>query len=177
MCLYVSVLAERLCENPSLRAKHKINSPDTGILVTKVSPLGEAAKAGMKPNDVITHIGGVQVGNDGTVEFRRGERLSFKHKIGDQAIGEVRELKILRGGKRKVLKVMGGGTPELVERHREAGSVPTYTIVGGIVFTPLSCGLLDVAVEVLSEEAWQRGRGAMQTPGEQVRSRRRKPTH
>ena len=52
-----------------------------------------------------------------------------------------------------------------MERHRKPGSVPTYLIVGGIVFTPLTCGLLDVAVEVLSEEAWQRGRGSMNSPG------------
>jgi hypothetical protein len=56
----------------------------------------------------------------------------------------------------------------LVQRHREPGEVPTYFIVGGVVFSNLTCGLLDAAVEVLSEEAWQRGRGAVKELGEQV---------
>ena len=53
-------------------------------------------------------------------------------------------------------------------RHREPFGKPSYLIVGGVIFTALTCGLLDVAVEVLSEEAWQRGRSALKEAGEQV---------
>jgi hypothetical protein len=157
-----------LCENPSLRSKHKLKHPTSGILVTKVAPMAAAAKAGMKENDILTSIGGSKIGNDGTIDFRRGERLSFRHNIGNHRIGEKLELKILRDGKALTLTAEGSESPQLVTRHRTPGTVPSYFIVGGVVFTPLTCGLLDVAVEVLSEEAWQRGRGAMQKEGEEI---------
>jgi len=160
--------AYMLCENPSLRSKHKLKHPDSGVLVTRVSPMGAATKAGLKANDILCSIGGSTIGNDGTIDFRRGERLSFRHKVGNHTIGESLELKILRDGKRKTLKAQGMESPQLVPRHRVPGSVPSYLIVGGVVFTPLTCGLLDVAVEALSEEAWQVGRGAMKKSDEQV---------
>ena len=160
--------AYMLCENPSLRSKFKLKHPDSGVLVTRVSPMGAATKAGLKANDILCSIGGSTIGNDGTIDFRRGERLSFRHKVGNHTIGESLELKVLRDGKRKTLKAEGMESPQLVPRHRIPGSVPSYLIVGGVVFTPLTCGLLDVAVEALSEEAWQVGRGAMKKPDEQV---------
>jgi len=160
--------AYMLCENPSLRSKHMLKHPESGILVTRVSPMGAATKAGLKANDILCSIGGSKIGNDGTIDFRRGERLSFRHKVGNHTIGATLELKILRDGKRKTLKAEGMESPQLVPRHRVPGSVPSYLIVGGVVFTPLTCGLLDVAVEALSEEAWQVGRSAMKKPDEQV---------
>eukprot|EP00039_Didymoeca_costata_P005693 m.83716 g.83716 ORF g.83716 m.83716 type:complete len:603 (-) comp12932_c0_seq2:1392-3200(-) len=160
--------AYMLCENPSLRAKWSLEYPNTGILVTRVAPLGPAAKAGLKENDVMMEISGSKIGNDGTIEFRRGERLSFRYKTGGHVPGTPCPIKILRDGKPKNLTIMGDITPELVPRHPQPGTVPTYFIVGGVVFAPLTCGLLDVAVEVLSEEAWQRGRGYMEKPDEEV---------
>ena len=157
-----------LCENPSLRSKHKLKHPNSGILVTKVAPLAAAAKAGMKESDILTSIGGSRIGNDGTIDFRGGERLSFKHNIGNHRIGAKLELKILRDGKPITLTAEGSESPQLITRHQEPGTVPSYLIVGGIVFTPLTCGLLDVAVDVLSEEAWQKGRGAIQKEGEEI---------
>lgn len=88
--------------------------------------------------------------------------------MGDRLIGSVSEVEILRNGKVKTVNIMGAPTPELVPRHRVVGTAPTYLIVGGVVFTPLTCGLLDVAVEALSEEAWQRGRGAKKHDDEEV---------
>lgn len=46
--------------------------------------------------------------------------------------------------------------------------MPSYLIVGGVLFTPLTCGLLDVAVESLSEETWQAGRQPKEHDDEQV---------
>jgi hypothetical protein len=68
-----------LCENPSLRAKFKMKKTDSGVLVTKVAPLGAAKKAGLRENDVLAEIGGSQIGNDGTIAFRNGERLVTRH--------------------------------------------------------------------------------------------------
>lgn len=58
-----------LCENPSLRAKHKILGDLTGVLVTKVSPLGAAAIGGLKELDVLCEIKGRKIKNDGIAIF------------------------------------------------------------------------------------------------------------
>lgn len=69
-----------LCENPSLRDRHKVLSPHTGVLVTKVAPLGAAHKGGIKEDDVILSIDGCKIANDGSIDFRQDERLSWQHK-------------------------------------------------------------------------------------------------
>lgn len=161
-------LGYMLCENPSLRERHKIVSPASGVLVTKVAPLSAACHAGIKKDDVLLRIDGCNIFNDGTIDFREDERLSFMHKVSDRVIGQDLKFEVLRNGKTLKLKVRGEPTPELVPRHRRVGTSPSYFIVGGVVFTKMTCGLLDVAVEVLSEEAWQRGREPKKIPEEEV---------
>lgn len=161
-------LGYMLCENPSLRKRYNISSKYSGVLVTKVSKLGAAARGGVKEHDVILSIDGCNVQNDGTIDFRQDERLAFIHKVGSRVIGESMKLEVLRNGKVLKLTIEGGPSPELVPRHRSPGTRPSYLIVGGIIFTALTCGLLDVAVEAISEEAWQSGRAAIKELGEQV---------
>lgn len=160
-------LGYMLCENPSLQKKHKMGK-HSGVLVTKVSELGAASRGGVKQNDVILSIDGCSIQNDGTIDFRQDERLAFIHKVGSRIIGESMTLEVLRDSKTIQLDIEGAPSPELVVRHREPFGKPSYLIVGGVIFTALTCGLLDVAVEVLSEEAWQRGRSALKEAGEQV---------
>eukprot|EP00051_Salpingoeca_urceolata_P008402 m.105678 g.105678 ORF g.105678 m.105678 type:complete len:555 (-) comp15733_c1_seq2:217-1881(-) len=148
----------QLCENESLRARYKLQPPNSGILVTKVSPLGPGAAAGLQAEDVILSIDGHKIANDGTIDFRNDERLSFHFAITNLSLKTSCKIDVLRAGKKKTLTSVPGATPVLIEQHRQPGSSPPYLIVGGIVFTPLSRGLLDVAVESLSEEAWQAGR-------------------
>mmetsp|Transcript_9357 Transcript_9357/g.24081 ORF Transcript_9357/g.24081 Transcript_9357/m.24081 type:complete len:550 (+) Transcript_9357:106-1755(+) len=157
-----------LCENPSLRERHKIVAPASGVLVTKVAPLSAAAKAGIQKDDVLMRIDACNIQNDGTIDFREDERLSFQHKVSSRVIGESLHFEILRSGKLLQLDVPGVPTPELVPRHRQVGTSPSYLIVGGVVFTKMTCGLLDVAVEVLSEGAWQRGREPKKDADEEV---------
>jgi len=157
-----------LCENPSLKKRWKVEGSHTGVLVTRVSPLGAAAKAGVKMNDVVLSIDGNKIQNDGTIDFRQDERLSFISKVGSRIIGESTIIEVLREGKILKIDVEGVPSPELVVRHRQEGAKPSYLIVGGVVFTPLTCGLLDVAVEAISEEAWQSGRAAMKELGQQI---------
>ncbi len=46
--------------------------------MTRVTPLGSAKEAGMEENDIVTHIAGQQIANDGTVPFRKEERLDMR---------------------------------------------------------------------------------------------------
>ncbi len=51
------------------------------------------------------------------------------------------------------LLIKGEISDELVPRHHPRGTMPSYYIFGGVVFTPLSCGLLDLAAEGASTHA------------------------
>ena len=157
-----------LCENAALRAKLKLKEPNSGVLVTKVAPLGAAHAAGLKSGDIVMSLKGTKVANDGTIDFRADERVAFNHVITTHLMGEPCECVILRGGRKKTLTVTGGSTPSLVEMHRTVGDPATYLIVGGLVFVPLTVGLLDAAVETLSEEAWQASRAPMTDPDDQI---------
>lgn len=48
-----------------------------------------------------------QLGNDGTVPFRHGERVDFKYLITHKFVGDTVKLDILREGKEMVVEVGG----------------------------------------------------------------------
>ncbi len=45
-----------LCENHALRKLHKMGPKDSGVLITKLQPLGVAAAAGLKEGDILCGI-------------------------------------------------------------------------------------------------------------------------
>ncbi|KAF7152262.1 hypothetical protein RHSIM_Rhsim01G0280000 [Rhododendron simsii] len=129
--------------------------------------------------DVIVSFDGVNVGCEGTVPFRSTERIAFRYLISQRTInspyftshilytvenrrrirfaGDVAELGIIRGG--ALMKVQAVLNPRvhlvcnekllcIVPYHIEGGQ-PSYFIVAGLVFTPLS----DLLVEEASEES------------------------
>jgi S1-C subfamily serine protease len=44
------------CENHALRKLHKMGPKDSGVLITKLQPLGVAAAAGLKEGDILCAI-------------------------------------------------------------------------------------------------------------------------
>jgi hypothetical protein len=79
-----------------------------------------------------------QISNDGTIEFRGNERLSFEHLVSNQQIGQECTLHVLREGQRHTLSLLASECPRLVPRHRARDTLPSYIVVGGIVITTLS---------------------------------------
>lgn len=156
------------CENHALRRKHQMGAKDAGVLVTRVQPLGCAAAAGLREGDILCAVGAAAVSNDGTTAFRGQERLSFEHLITNTALGAATTLHVLRDGARVALPLVATDAPRLVPRHRARDTMPAYLVVGGLVLTTLSYGLLDVCVEVISEEAWSAGRAQKKSADEQV---------
>eukprot|EP00047_Mylnosiga_fluctuans_P007260 m.252119 g.252119 ORF g.252119 m.252119 type:complete len:579 (-) comp17615_c0_seq1:145-1881(-) len=148
-------LAFMLCENTSLRAKHHMVPPLSGVLVTKVAPLGAGHEAGIRVDDILLSVNGNKISNDGTCTFRRDERLSFLRHVSEFS-GTQFEIEVLRDGARLHMHVPARTTPPLVP-HRFIGKMPSYFIVGGLVFTTLTYGLMEATVESLSEDAWQAG--------------------
>jgi Do/DeqQ family serine protease len=77
-----------------------------GALAADVDEGGPAAEAGLKRGDVITAIDGQPVDDSGAVGFR----------LGEQPLGGVAALSVLRGGKPIVLSVKLAAAPEIPSR-------------------------------------------------------------
>ncbi|KAL8214914.1 hypothetical protein R6Q57_004363 [Mikania cordata] len=139
----LGILLQKL-ENPALRACLKVPSNE-GVLVRRVEPTSGARNV-LKEGDVIVSFDGVEVGSEGTVPFRSTERIAFRYLISQKFTGDIAELGIIRSG--AFMKVNTAMNPRvhLVPYHIEGGQ-PSYLIVAGLVFTPLSEPLIDEECE------------------------------
>ncbi|XP_047975880.1 protease Do-like 2, chloroplastic isoform X1 [Salvia hispanica] len=130
----LGVLLQKL-ENPALRACLNVPSNE-GVLVRKVEPTSHASHV-LKEGDVIVSFNNVRVGCEGTVPFRPSERIAFRYLISQKFTGDVAELGIIRGGQSMQVQVTLDTRVHLVPYHIE-GDQPSYLIIAGLVFTPLS---------------------------------------
>ncbi|KAI3460841.1 hypothetical protein Pfo_017504 [Paulownia fortunei] len=139
----LGVLLQKL-ENLALRACLNVPSNE-GVLVRKVEPTSHASNV-LKESDVIVSFDDVRVGCEGTVPFRSTERIAFRYLISQKFTGGVSELGIIRGGKFMKVQVVLNHRVHLVPYHIEGGR-PSYLIVAGLVFTPLSESLIEEECE------------------------------
>lgn len=139
----LGVLLQKL-ENPALRACLKVESNE-GVMVRRVEPTSDA-KDVLKEGDVIVSFDGVRVGCEGTVPFRSTERIAFRYLISQKFAGDVAELGIIRGGTEMKVEAVLQPRVHLVPYHIEGGR-PSYLIIAGLVFTPLSEPLIDEECE------------------------------
>eukprot|EP00268_Persea_americana_P030616 TRINITY_DN2965_c0_g1_i10.p1 TRINITY_DN2965_c0_g1~~TRINITY_DN2965_c0_g1_i10.p1 ORF type:complete len:297 (-),score=35.54 TRINITY_DN2965_c0_g1_i10:1074-1964(-) len=135
----LGVLLQKL-ENPALRKCLKVPSNE-GILVRKIEPTSPAYNV-LKEGDVIVSFDGVHVGCEGTVPFRSTERIAFRYLISQKFAGDMVELGIIREGTHMQVKTVLNPRIHLVPYHSEGGQ-PSYLIVAGLVFTPLSEPLIE----------------------------------
>jgi hypothetical protein len=130
-------------ENPSMKRKYNMGEKQTGVLVVHVY-WNSPAQGMIKEDDVLLSIDGHQIADNGTVELRPKERISFRHYSDMHQIGEDVNLQILRNGKIENITyplIQTGKDISLVTPE-EYDKLPTYFIFGGIVFTPLTKNLL-----------------------------------
>ncbi|CAM4830145.1 unnamed protein product [Rotaria magnacalcarata] len=123
-------------ENSSYREYLKLNHDQHGILVTSVEPACVLSKV-LQEDDVITEIDGVPIADDGTVHFRRGERLSFRYLEKLKFVDDRVTFTIIRQGKQLTLTSRLDNNQELVPSHSH-DKCPEYLIYAGIVFTVLT---------------------------------------
>ncbi|KAG6785114.1 hypothetical protein POTOM_010837 [Populus tomentosa] len=139
----LGVLLQKL-ENPALRACLKVTSNE-GVLVRRVEPISDANRV-LKEGDVIVSFDDVNVGCEGTVPFRSNERIAFRYLISQRFTGDVAELGIIRAGSFMKVKVVLNPRVNLVPYHVDGGQ-PSYLIIAGLVFTPLSEPLMEEECE------------------------------
>ncbi|CAF1259147.1 unnamed protein product [Adineta ricciae] len=123
-------------ENYSFRKYLKLNDDQHGILITAVEPACILNKI-LKKDDVITGIDEKSIADDGTIDFRRGERLSFIHLSKIKFVGDEITFTIIREGKEMKLTSLLDNNSALVPLHSH-DKRPDYLIYGGIVFTVLT---------------------------------------
>ncbi len=123
-------------ESASLRRFKALPEGGAGILVTKVDPLAPAHGLLLK-GDVLMAVDGIPMANDGTIPFRKGERVELHYYFSQLFQGDTVQLRLLRDG--KLLEV---AVP--VYLHRFAvlphlnNNMPSFFMVGGMVFTVLT---------------------------------------
>ncbi|KAI4349597.1 hypothetical protein L6164_010164 [Bauhinia variegata] len=140
----LGILLQKL-ENPALRTCLKVQSNE-GVLVRRIEPTSDANNV-LKKGDVIVSFDGVHVGSEGTVPFRLNERIAFRYLISQKFAGDTAELGIIRAGKLMKTKVVLNPRVHLVPYHADGGQ-PSYLIIAGLVFTPLSEPLIEEECEV-----------------------------
>ncbi len=136
-------------ENDTLREYLGLKPDQTGVLVTKTVWRSSAWDL-LRENDVLLSTGGYPIGNDGTIPFRRGERLNLSYPLNLRRIGDKMTFKVLRNG--KVLSVILTLREErrlvpLVQYDRN----PTYFIFDGILFTPFNTNYPGISNNTPSE--------------------------
>eukprot|EP00200_Dunaliella_tertiolecta_P008793 CAMPEP_0202381808 /NCGR_PEP_ID=MMETSP1127-20130417/38897_1 /ASSEMBLY_ACC=CAM_ASM_000462 /TAXON_ID=3047 /ORGANISM="Dunaliella tertiolecta, Strain CCMP1320" /LENGTH=681 /DNA_ID=CAMNT_0048980879 /DNA_START=32 /DNA_END=2077 /DNA_ORIENTATION=+ len=130
-------------ENPAQKKYFKVPEGGSGVLVVRVDPLSDAAGV-IKENDVLLEVEGFEVADDGTVEFREDERLEYGHVIRSQHVGDSLHLRLLRDGQELCVKYTLGLKDHLVPLVHGVDCRPSYYIMGGLVFCPLSSPFLEM---------------------------------
>jgi S1-C subfamily serine protease len=126
-------------ENPGLRASVGMSDTQTGVLLTYIAP-DSTARDILQAGDVLLAIEGSPIASDGTIPFRGTERIQFAQEVQKKFMGESVRCAILRDGKAMEVTIplrnsLGSG--RLVP-YTQYDTAPTYYIVGGLVFQPLT---------------------------------------
>eukprot|EP00803_Ostreobium_quekettii_P002645 evm.model.scf_1356.3 EVM.evm.TU.scf_1356.3 scf_1356:20076-25448(-) len=131
-------------ENTHLRAYLKVPENRSGCVVYKIDPLSEACQV-LDVMDVVMEVDSVPIADDGTVQFRDDERVEFSHIVRCKHIGDTLHLTILRNGQEMEASYQLGQLRPLVPVLHGLDCTPSYFIVGGLVFVPLSIPFLEHA--------------------------------
>jgi len=131
----------QVIENRSMREYLKMLDDVHGLLITKVVPTG-ACKDVCQPGDVITSIDGIDIGDDGTFDFRSGERIFYTHLITSKFEGDTAKAILWRNGEKLEVILPVSCSKAGIVPITLYDDAPSYFIFGGIVFAPLTKPLL-----------------------------------
>ncbi|CAI5504060.1 unnamed protein product [Closterium sp. Naga37s-1] len=123
-------------DNWQLRAHLRLPPTATGVLVNAVQPLSESSRW-IKKDDVLTAFDCVPIADDGSVLFRKRERLPFDYLVSLKGSGERAMVSVYRGGQLMHFDMTVNPLPPLVAAQ-QWDSAPSYFIFAGLVFMPLS---------------------------------------
>lgn len=128
-------IVEGALENEATRSFHRLKS-GRGVklgYIASFSPLAAKLSSG----DVITKIGGKEIGVDGKVELYE-ERVDFRVVLDLAQIGEHIDLEVYREGQAKTFEVLVSKNAKHYQQSNVHEEQARYVIFGGLVFTALS---------------------------------------
>ncbi|MDM5272247.1 trypsin-like peptidase domain-containing protein [Sulfurovum sp. zt1-1] len=130
-------------ENPALKAYYGLNEQTTGKLVADIV-YNSPVKGLVKEGDIITHIDGHKIENDGTVEFRHHEYTDYGYYVDMHQMGESVKLSLIREGKSMEVEANLTKIADdvLLVKTTQYDQMPSYFIEGGYIFSPLSRNLI-----------------------------------
>jgi S1-C subfamily serine protease len=123
-------------ENPLLRKQLGLGVQEHGVVVLHVDHAG-SADGSLEPRDVITKIDGLQIANNGTVQYMGRYRTRYDVVLGHRYIGDMIKLDIRRDGRARQVEVELRRWQPLVPRSRY-DQPPQYFVYGGLVFQTLT---------------------------------------
>lgn len=128
--------------NPHLRRHYGLDESVRGVLITDVL-YGNTCHGVLEKNDILTHIAGRQVANNGTLAYGTfGTRLDHGIAFTLLQCGESIELDVVRAGTKQKLTATAKPFVRLVPLP-EYDKKPRYFIYCGLVFQPLSHNYAD----------------------------------
>ena len=108
----------------------------SGVLITGVAH-GSSAWGVLEIGDVLLMLDGKQVAADGSIRFRKGERIDFSHQVSRRHVGETMRVKVWRDGSQQRFE-MPLKPPRFLVPEDRYDVKPTYYLYGGLLFVPLS---------------------------------------
>ncbi|KAB2896157.1 MAG: serine protease [Kofleriaceae bacterium] len=131
----LGILTQNL-ENAFLRRQLGVHDGVSGIAVVQIDH-GGSVHGSLEVRDVITHVDGLPIANNGTVTWNGKHRTRYDVVLGTRFVGDVMKLGILRGGRPMEVAVTLQPWRPLVPRSRY-DQAPRYMVYGGLVFQTLT---------------------------------------
>jgi len=107
-----------------------------GVLVRRVAHSGSADGV-LEPDDVLLAVDNEPVSADGTVELRRGELVHYRYFVSRRHVGERIPVTVWRQ-RQEVTCVLDLKPPAYLVAEERYDVRPSYYIVGGLLFAPLT---------------------------------------
>jgi len=121
----------------------------SGVLITGVVH-GGSAHGVLEEGDVLLMLDRKHVAADGSVSFRKGERIDLAHQVAKHHVGDTMPVKVHRDGKERNFDIPLK-PPRFLVAEDAYDVKPTYYLYGGLLFVPLSRDLL----KTWGSEWWQ----------------------
>jgi S1-C subfamily serine protease len=133
-------VADQDTVNPALRKDLGLAPNQTGVVIGFVDPFGAAAGI-LQPRDVLLSIDGHLIDNEGAVQLD-DTTVAYAELVERKQYGDSVGLSVWRDGKTHAIVIPLKRWNDPFVFRQTYDRRPDYTIVGGLVFSPLSRGYL-----------------------------------
>lgn len=133
-------------ENVSAKAALGFPTEKSGVMISHIFKMSPAAKV-LERDDIICSIDGHEIGDDGTVPLRRGERVNMNYITHQKFVGDIIKLQVFRRGEFLDVSCLLAHGDDFSMIPTVGESFPKYLVHGGFVFMPVTSELLGAWLE------------------------------